>query len=136
MNRSCRLLHGQPRQPFEWKYFSLLTEMIVLSNKKKKFEKIFSSFFKHFPKRKVIWRTLYYFFFFLYLFIFFKFKLLLIGLKQFNDVKWNLKFQLEIYNFRYSPLVVNIYFHDTTIQLLYIHVQMHIQSDYLKNREP
>ena len=28
-DRSCRLLHGQPRQPFEWNYFPLLTERIV-----------------------------------------------------------------------------------------------------------
>ena len=41
----CRLLNGQPRQRFEWNYFPLLTVRIVLSNKKKKFEKIFSSLF-------------------------------------------------------------------------------------------
>ena len=51
----CRLLYGQPRQPFEWNYFPLLTGRIVLSNKKKKFEKIFSRFFlKHFPKKKLL----------------------------------------------------------------------------------
>ena len=43
---------GQPRQPFEWNYFPLLTERIVLSNKKKKFEKIFRSFFKAFSNKK------------------------------------------------------------------------------------
>ena len=32
---SCRLLHGQPRQPFDWNYFPLLTGRIVLSNKKR-----------------------------------------------------------------------------------------------------
>ena len=52
LDRSYRLLHGQPRQPFEWNYFPFLTGSIVLSNKKKKFEKIFRSFFKHFPKKK------------------------------------------------------------------------------------
>ena len=33
LDRSCRLLHGQPRQPLEWNYFPLLTGRIVLSNK-------------------------------------------------------------------------------------------------------
>ena len=42
LDRSCR-----PRQSFEWNYFPLLTGRIVLSNKK-----IFSSFLKHFPKKK------------------------------------------------------------------------------------
>ena len=37
MNRSCRLLHGQPRQAFEWNYFPLSTGRIVLSNKKRNF---------------------------------------------------------------------------------------------------
>ena len=45
-NDRCRLLHGQPRQPFELNYFPLLNGRIVLSNKRQKFEKIFSSFFK------------------------------------------------------------------------------------------
>ena len=36
----------------------LFAGRIVLSNKKKKFEKIFS-FLKNFSKKKVIWRTLY-----------------------------------------------------------------------------
>ena len=50
MDRSCRLLHGQPRQLFEWNYFPWLTGRIVLLIKKIKFEKIFSSFcLKHFP---------------------------------------------------------------------------------------
>ena len=35
LDRSCRLLHGQSRQPFEWNYYPLLTGRIVLSNKKK-----------------------------------------------------------------------------------------------------
>ena len=30
MDRSCRLLQGQPRQPFEWNYFPSLTERIWL----------------------------------------------------------------------------------------------------------
>ena len=52
MDRSCRLLYGQLR-PFEWNYFPLLTGRILPSNKKKKFEKIFNSFFlNHFPKEK------------------------------------------------------------------------------------
>ena len=42
----------QPRQPFKWNYFPLLTiKRIVLSNKKR--EKIFSSFSKAFSKKKV-----------------------------------------------------------------------------------
>ena len=36
---------SQPRQPFEWSYFPLLTGRTALSNKKQKFQKIFSSFF-------------------------------------------------------------------------------------------
>ena len=60
LNRSCRLLHGQPKKPFEWNCFPLLTGRIVLSKQKKNFKKIFSSFFfKHFPKKKTIWWTLY-----------------------------------------------------------------------------
>ena len=52
MDRSSRLLHGQPRHLFERNYFPLLTKRIVLSNKKK-FEKIFSRFFwRHFQKKK------------------------------------------------------------------------------------
>ena len=48
-------------QPFEWNYFPLLNGRIVLSNKKKKkFKKIFSSFFfKAFSKKKGFWQTLY-----------------------------------------------------------------------------
>ena len=34
--RSCRLLHGRPRQPFEWNYFPILIGRILLSNSKKK----------------------------------------------------------------------------------------------------
>ena len=45
----CRLvtskLHGQPRQPFQWNYFLLLTGRI---------EKIFSSFFKSFSHEPVV----------------------------------------------------------------------------------
>ena len=48
------LLHGQLRQPFECNYFPLLIGNIVLLNEKKKFEKIFRSFFlKHFQKKNV-----------------------------------------------------------------------------------
>ena len=35
LDQSRSLLHGQPRQTFEWNYFPLLTGRIVLSNKKK-----------------------------------------------------------------------------------------------------
>ena len=52
MDRSCRLLHGQPSQPFEWNYFPLLTGRIVLSNKKRNLIKYSVVFFKHFPKKK------------------------------------------------------------------------------------
>ena len=52
MNSSCRLLHGHTRQLFEWNYFPLLTGRIVLSNtRKKKFEKIFSSFYLKYLKK-------------------------------------------------------------------------------------
>ena len=44
-DRVGRLLHGQPRQPFEWYYFSIINRMHCTFNKKKKFEKIFRSFF-------------------------------------------------------------------------------------------
>ena len=45
--------HG--RQPFELNYFPLLIERIILSNKKKKFAKIFTVvFFKAFSKNKKI----------------------------------------------------------------------------------
>ena len=63
MKRSCRLLHGQPRQPFEWNYFPLLTGRIVLWEI---FEKIFCNFFfKAFSKKKVfggpyIYKTLFF----------------------------------------------------------------------------
>ena len=59
MNQLCSLLHGQLRQPFEWNYFLLLTGRIVLSNKKRNLRKYSEVFFKHFPKKKDIWRTLY-----------------------------------------------------------------------------
>ena len=51
--RSCRLLHGQPRQPFEWKYFPLLTGRIVLSNKKRNLRKYSVVVLKAFSKKKV-----------------------------------------------------------------------------------
>ena len=35
----CRLLHAQPRQPFEWNYIPLLTGRIILSNKKRNLRK-------------------------------------------------------------------------------------------------
>ena len=54
MDRSCRLLHGQPRQPFEWNYFPLLTGRIVLSNKKRNLRRYsVVCFFKDFPKKNV-----------------------------------------------------------------------------------
>ena len=46
-----RLLHGQPRQPFELNYFPLLNKMIVLSNKKRNLRIYSSVFFKYFPKK-------------------------------------------------------------------------------------
>ena len=50
--RSRRLLHGQPRQPFEWNYFSLLTGRIVHWNKKKEiWENIQKFLLKHFLKK-------------------------------------------------------------------------------------
>ena len=52
LDRSSRLVHGQSRQSLEWNYLSLLTVRIVLWNKKRKFRKIFSSFFKAFSKKK------------------------------------------------------------------------------------
>ena len=52
MERSFRLLHGQPRQPFEWIYFPLLSGRIVLSNKKWNFRKYSVFFLKQFPKKK------------------------------------------------------------------------------------
>lgn len=58
MDWSCRLLHGQPKQPFERNHSQFITRRIVLSKKKKKYEKIFSSFFIAFEK-KVFWFTLY-----------------------------------------------------------------------------
>ena len=58
MDLSCRLLHGQPKQPFEWNYFPLLTRRIVLSNKERSFEKIFISFLS-ISQKKGIWRAIY-----------------------------------------------------------------------------
>ena len=53
MDRSCSLLHGQPRQPFEWNYFPILTERIVLPIKKRNLRKYSVVFFlKHFPKKR------------------------------------------------------------------------------------
>ena len=54
LNRSCRLLHGQPTQPFKRNYFPLLNERIVLSNKKRNLRKYSVVFLKHFPKKKGI----------------------------------------------------------------------------------
>ena len=54
MDRSCSLLHGQPRQPFVWNYFPLLTGKIVLSNKKRNLRKYSVFFLKHFPKKKKV----------------------------------------------------------------------------------
>ena len=48
---SCRLLHGQPKQPFVWNYFPLLTGRIVLSNKKRNLNIYSVVFFKHFQKK-------------------------------------------------------------------------------------
>ena len=47
------LKNGQPRQPFEWNYFTLLTGRIVLSNKKRNLRKYSVFFFIHFPIKKV-----------------------------------------------------------------------------------
>ena len=52
LERSCRLLHGQPRQPFKWNYCPLLTGRIVLSNKERNLGK-YSVFLKAFSKKKV-----------------------------------------------------------------------------------
>ena len=46
MDRSCRLLHGQSRQLFEWNYFPLLTRSIVLSNKQRSLREYLSIFQK------------------------------------------------------------------------------------------
>ena len=59
-SRSSRLLLGQRRQPFEWNYFPLLTERIVLSNKNRNLRKYSAVFFKAFSKKKVSWQTLYF----------------------------------------------------------------------------
>ena len=56
----CLLL---PSQPFEWNYFPLITGRIVLPNKKEIWENIQKFFLKHFPKKKCIWRTQYFFFY-------------------------------------------------------------------------
>ena len=55
--RSCRLLHCQPRQTFEWNYFPLLCWRIVLSSKNRNLSKYSVVFFKAFSKG--IWRTQY-----------------------------------------------------------------------------
>ena len=47
-----RLLHGQPKQPFELNYFPLLTGILILSNKKRNLRKYSVVFLKHFPKKK------------------------------------------------------------------------------------
>ena len=51
--RSSRLLHGQPRQPFEWNYFPLLTGRIVLSNKTRNLRK-YSVFLSIFQKKSYL----------------------------------------------------------------------------------
>ena len=53
MDWSCRLLHGQPWQPFKWNYFPLLTGRIVLLNKKRNLRKYSVVFFKPFYKTRV-----------------------------------------------------------------------------------
>ena len=52
LDRSCRLLHGQLRQPFEGNYFPSLTGRIVLSNKIKNWRKYSAVYFKAFPTKK------------------------------------------------------------------------------------
>ena len=52
-------VHGQPSQPFEWNYLPLLTERIVLSNKKRNLRKYSVVFFKAFSIKKGIWGSLY-----------------------------------------------------------------------------
>ena len=52
MDRSCKLMHGQPRQPFNWNYFPLLTGRIVLSNKKANLRKYSAVVFKAISKKK------------------------------------------------------------------------------------
>ena len=52
-DRVGRLLHGQPRQPFEWTYFPLLTGRIVLSNKKRNLRKYSVVLFLRIFKKKV-----------------------------------------------------------------------------------
>ena len=54
----CWLLHGQLGQPFERKYFPLLTGRIVLSNKKRNLRNY--SVYSIFQKKEVIWRNLYF----------------------------------------------------------------------------
>ena len=51
MVRSCRLLHSQRRQPFEWNCFPLLTGRIVLSNKNRNLRKHSVVFFKAFSRK-------------------------------------------------------------------------------------
>ena len=48
-----RMKFCQPRQPFEWNYFPLLTERIVLSNKKRNLRKFSVVFLSIFHKKKV-----------------------------------------------------------------------------------
>ena len=48
-----RLLHGQPRQPFELNYFPLLNERIVLSNKKRNLRKYSLVFLSILQKNEV-----------------------------------------------------------------------------------
>ena len=49
----------EPKQPFEWNYFPLLTGRIVFPNKKRNLGKYSALFLKHFLEKKGIWRTLY-----------------------------------------------------------------------------
>ena len=58
LDRSCRLLHGQPRQPFEWNYFILLTGRIVLSNRKRNLRKYSVVFLSSFQKKGTAEATL------------------------------------------------------------------------------
>ena len=50
---SCRLLHCRPSQSFEWNYFPLLIERIVLSNKIRNFRKYSVVFFVSIFQKKV-----------------------------------------------------------------------------------
>ena len=49
---SCRLLHGQPRQPFKWNYIPLLTGRLALSNEKRNLRKYSVVFVYNIFKKK------------------------------------------------------------------------------------